>query len=497
MSFDVEYDVVVVGSGASGKSAAYTIASESDLSVVLLEKAPETGGTSIYAEGQCAWNSSETRAREVPDFPGELPEGAHFPTYSEFVNGYIQLSHYRANYDVVSAFAKNSGETIDILKNLGVVYAEVGYYSGAEPDELFVFHRPEGMSARCQEVLLRACENGGVDIFCNTPAKELILDDAGAVIGVVAEDADGEELRIGSKALILATGGFGNSDELVGKYSWMPQLAIHNLHCVASENIGEGLMMALKAGADTSNIGTLMVSGCPVGKTPGSHIYGGGIQPFLWVNSQGRRYCNEGVATSFSHMGNTIGQLNDCTSYTIMDQNAIKLLEEGSGSLISTGDFCPLGGNLERLSEEMDDSVAANDGAAFKGDTIEELAEAMGVDPQLFRTTVDRYNELCKLGVDEDFCKQPEFLIAITDGPFYAIRIAPDILVSCGGIRVNGDMQVTDSHYVPIPGLYAVGMEASGLYGDCYSINCPGTANGFAHTSGRIAARHAIKVIEG
>jgi fumarate reductase flavoprotein subunit len=75
--------------------------------------------------------------------------------------------------------------------------------------------------------------------------------------------------------------------------------------------------------------------------------------------------------------------------------------------------------------------------------------------------------------------------------------MAPSVLVSCGGIRVNGNLQVTDKGYKPIPGLYAVGMDASGLYGDTYNLDVPGTANGFAHASGRVAARHVVKTIKG
>ncbi|MGN0078372.1 MAG: FAD-dependent oxidoreductase [Coriobacteriales bacterium] len=497
MEFDVEYDVVVVGSGASGKSAAYTIISESDLTVAILEKLPETGGTSKFAEGQCASNSSETRKRDKPDYPGELREGAHFPTYEEHVNSYIEQSHRRANYDVVKSFVKNSGGTIDMLKSLGVEYTEVGYYGVDDPHELFTFHRPDGLSARCQELLERACVNGGVDIFCSTPAKELIFDEDGTVAGVVAEDADGETMRIGARAVVLASGGFGNSPELIGKYSWMPQLETYNLRGVPTQNTGDGLRMALSAGADTSNIGALMVTACPKGKTAGSHIHGGGIQPLLWVNSNGERYCNEGVATSFANMGNTIGQLFDCASYTIMDYDTITSIQSGAGSLVGQGDYCPYGGHLERLQEEMDSSIAANDGAAFCGETIEELAEAFGADPSVFRATVDRYNELVELGIDEDFCKPSMYLKPVKTGPFYALCVIPDVLVSCGGIRVNGDMQVTDKTYHAIPGLYAVGLEASGLYGDSYNLECPGTANGFAHTSGRIAGHHVVETLKG
>ena len=495
--FDVEYDVVVVGSGGSGKSAAYTICSESDLSCAILEKLPMTGGSSLFAEGHCACESSEQIARGVPDYPKELPEGAHFPSYMELVNAYVKESHHRCNLDVVKAFAKNSAETIDIMKSLGVEYQEVGYYTVDEPDELFTFHRPVGMSLRCQEVLLSACENGGVDIFVSTPAKELIFED-GKIVGILATDADGNEMRIGAKAIILASGGFGDNLEKIGKYSWMPQLEqYNNMVGLPIQNTGDGLDMALSAGGDTFNIGTVMCGISPLGKMGGCHLYGAGTQPLLWVTSKGVRHCNEAVATSFANCGYTVGQQPDCSSYTIFDEENFLRLTEGTGSEIANGDFCPYGACLDHLKGEIEESLTAQDGAVFKADTIEGLAEQFGADPSVFRATVDRYNELCEKGVDEDFGKQSDFLHPITKPPFYAIHEQCGVLVTDGGIRVNGDMQVTNADYEPIEGLYAVGNDASGLYGDVYALNIPGSANGFAHTSGRIAARAAIKQIKG
>ena len=114
-SFDTEYDLIVVGSGASGKSAALT-AARAGLKVVILEKMPETGGTSVYAEGTAAFESSEQIARGVPSNPKY-----HFPTKKEAYEKFNSYSHCRANFDVIRAFVDNSAETIDILKSLGVV----------------------------------------------------------------------------------------------------------------------------------------------------------------------------------------------------------------------------------------------------------------------------------------------------------------------------------------------------------------------------------------
>ena len=196
MDFDAEYDVVICGGGGSGKSAALTVGTESGLSVCLLEKMAATGGSSQYAEGTCASESSEQKTRPHPDYPGELPAGAHFPTHEEHYQRYIDYSHHRANPDVVKAFVWNSGETIDIMKSLGVEFSDVTIYAFDQPLELYTFHRPVGLGAHVQELLLHACENAGVDIFVNTPAKNS-SSRMGRSSRVLAIDADGNEMRVG------------------------------------------------------------------------------------------------------------------------------------------------------------------------------------------------------------------------------------------------------------------------------------------------------------
>ena len=495
--FDAESDVVVVGGGGSGKSAAYTVASESDLSVCILEKLPETGGSSMFAEGTAASESCEQIARKIPDYPGELPEGAHFPTHREHYQRYIDYSHHRANPDVVKSFVWNSGETIEILKSIGVEYTDVTIYAFDQPYELYTFHRPEGLGAHVQELFLRACENAGVDIFVNTPAKELIVED-GKIVGVLATDADGNEMKVGAKAVILAGGGFGNNRELIAKYSWMPWVAETTFQPAPIENTGDGLKMALSVGGATRNIGALMIGNGALNRMPGSLITGAGIQPVLWLNSEGKRYANEIVAMSFADSGNTVAQRLDGVQWTIFDQEQFDHLVE-DGSDIGLGDFICYHQKLTHLQAEFDEILPQGDGSLAKADNFEDLAKQMGLPVEDTVASIERYNELCEAGDDEDFFKPAEYMRAIKKPPFYGIRQAPLVLVSSGGIYVNGNFQVCTDNYKPVcsGNLYAVGNEASGLYGDTYNLDCPGTANGFAHTSGRVAARHAIKQIQG
>lgn len=490
--FDAEYDLIVIGGGGAGKSAALTAAQEGNLRVALLEKMPETGGSSIYAEGTCAFESVEQKERKVPPVTGELNQ-RHYPTREDGFRRYIDYSHHRANPEVARMFVDNSAETIDIMKSLGVVFTDVTIYAYNQPLEVNSFHRPDGLGERVQEIFLRACINAGVDIFTSTPAQKIIMNN-GAVAGVEAVDSNGNTMTIGSKAVIIATGGFGNNPDLVEKYSWQGRNAHHTYQCVPTQNTGDGLNMALEVGADTESLGALMIIPCARSKTLTSHVSGAGSQPVLWVNKTGRRFASEEVAMSFADSGNTMAKQPEGVVYAIIDSDTVThFMEEGSD--IGLGDFIEYQQKLIRLQAELDQDVA--EGIAWKGDTIEELAKNMGLDPAVLANTVAEYNDACDKGYDPMFYKSAKFLRPVRKATFYAINMAPSVLVSCGGIRVNGNLQVTDKDYKPISGLYAVGMEASGLYGDTYNLDCPGSANGFAHTSGRVAARHVVKTLKG
>ena len=148
---------------------------------------------------------------------------------------------------------------------------------------------------------------------------------------------------------------------------------------------------------------------------------------------------------------------------------------------------------MERLPIELEAHLES--GLVKKAGSFEELAALIDVPVDTFVATMADYNEACEKGYDDAFMKKPQYLRPMVEGPFYAIPLATGTMGSAGGIRINGNMQVVDADYNAIPGLYAVGLDATGLYGDSYNMEVPGAANGFAHTSGRIAARHAISTM--
>jgi fumarate reductase flavoprotein subunit len=490
-AFDVDYDIVVIGSGAAGKSAALEGARQG-LRVVVLEKAADTGGSSVFAEGQAAFESSEQKERGTPL---DTRFTDHYPTKAEGYQRYMDYSSKRCNPAVVRMQVNNTAETIDLMKSLGIEYTFVGIYAYDQPAELNTFHRPDGLGAHMQEVLHKACVDAGVEFFTATPAESL-LTEGEAVVGVVAKDADGATLRIGGKAVVIASGGFGGNKDMIAQYSRFNADNIVNIPGLGTDNVGDGAVMAQAVGAGTWEMGTLMLIPVAKGKTLTSHISGAGSQPVLWVNKRGERFWDEHVALSFADGGNIIASQADGVVYSIIDAETVHHLMV-DGSDIGLGDFIEYHLKLVSLQDELDQAVEEGE-MAWKGETIAALAAAVGLDPATLEATVAHYNDLCEAGEDPDFFKGAEFLRPVKTGPFYAIEMNAACLVSTGALHVNGDLQVIRAATEePIPGLYAAGLDAGGLFGDCYNLDVPGTANGFAHASGRVAARHAASVIKG
>ena len=488
--FDVEYDVVCIGGGASGKSAAYTIAKESDLSVVVLEKKEETGGSSIYAEGTCASESVEQQSRPHPDYPGELPEGAHFPTHEEHVQRYIDYSHHRANLDVAKAFVYNSGETISMYKDLGIEYTDVTIYAFDQPLELYTFHRPEGLGQHCQDVLLRACENEGIDIFTSTPAKELIFED-GKIVGVLAPDADGNDMRIGCKYVVLSTGGFGNNPEMIEK-----EFGLHIGKDYFPFRIpgitGDGLKMMWEVGAEKFGQNIEAIYQLP--DNLNWFLLDAVLrQPNLMINRLGDRFMNEGDLGNTTYAGNAIALQPGNYGYCIMDEGILKQYKKNGPDIVDIVHPAEAFLNFEGQAK-----LAVEQGyeAYFEAETIPELAEKLGIDADKLQQTIDDYNAMCRCGVDSQFHKPQKYLHPITGkGKYLVGKYYLGAYGTVGGVRVNKYCEVLNKDHLPIEGLYSAGSDANTLYGDSYNFTLPGNSMGFAVNSGRMAGEAIAQYI--
>jgi len=460
-------------------------AAKNGLTCAVIEKQPQLGGSSAFAEGHAAFESDEQRKRGIN------------VTKEEGYTAYLEYSHWRCDTALVNRFVENSATTIKKMRDeVGAVYLEVIDCAPDQPNELVTWHLPEGEIARLIELFEADARRRGVDIFLSTGATKILRGVDGKIKGVVAKDADGQEVNIGAKAVVVGTGGYAANPAMINKYGKF-KIGERVINVGGQGNTGDGINMMKEIGAvENPNIGTLLLFPIMRGKTVTSHVNNAGMQPCLWVNKHGRRFVNEEAGLNFGHAGDLMAGLPDSMYWSILDQGYIdKLINNGNA--VGLGIYIRNYEKLIHLQNEID-ADAANDSRTnvYKAETIEELAGKIGVDPKVLRAEVDEYNDYAKGGVDKKLRKKPKYLIPQNKGPFYAIKMETGIMISMGAMKINEYMQALDANGEVIPGLYCVGCDAGGLFGESYQLTVPGSANGFALTSGWLSTDHIAEKIK-
>jgi fumarate reductase flavoprotein subunit len=212
------------------------------------------------------------------------------------------------------------------------------------------------------------------------------------------------------------------------------------------------------------------------------------MQPYLWVDKYGRRFTDETVALNFGHAGDMIAGLPDAMYWAILGQKAIRKLVE-AGNEVGLGIYVRNYEKLPNLPTEIAaDAADDNRTNVYGADTIEALAAKIGVDAAVLRTEVDQYNAFCRAGNDSKFHKAARYLHTVDEGPFYAVKMETGIMITMGAMQVDDHWRAIGPDDKPVPGLYVVGCDAAGLWGESYSLPIPGSANGHAVTSGWLAA---------
>lgn len=453
-----EVDVVIIGAGMSGLSAAME-AGDQGLDCVVLEKQAAAGGNGPLTSGIFGYNTKYQKALGI-----ELDLGALLQKEQPVWN-------YRTDALTFLDMANASADNLEWLEGHGVTFTGVvdDYMPGID-GEMTNHWWGEETGATYVNAALAELERMGIALELETPAVELIKE-GDAVTGVYAERADGSVLQIMAKAVVIATGGWLNNFEKMASLGitedryWCDCLEGHD---------GDGLALAVAAGAPdlslrAAYVGNAHLSGLAFPPpTEDLTLHGAG----MWVNQDGERFVNEAVGMQVPAFSSN-AVLSQKDAFVVFDQTVADTIGQ----------------------EKIDEVMASNDAAdKWKADTLDELAAAMGVNAEQLAASVARYNELCEAGTDSDFGKKSDCLVGLVQGPFYGCRLILDLLCSIGGIHTNRSMQVIDMLHNPIEGLYAIGVDGCELYRETYTINVPATANAANIHSGRVAIRHIAGV---
>ena len=480
----LECEVCVLGAGGTGLAAAIQ-ATQLGLNVIVLEKQGVTGGSFIGTEGLFAVGSH-----------WQAEAGESF-TADEVILECMDYHHWIPDPELYEEFFTRTAETVDWLEELGVEFDHVQSLGDSHVCwHVYKGNGAEGTGVTFMQSFSAAAENLGIDIELNCAGKKLIMDN-GAVAGVLAVRGDGTVVQVNCPVVIVGTGGYANNGDIIRDLNGCDPSRI-----TASGMSGrdaDGLKLMRDAGAVlAAQPGTIMFYG-PIlpGTSYGSQIQAAtSMQPQLWVNQDAQRFVNENMfLQNFAYAGNAVHNqkrvLNVCNQ-ALLDRYATEGPDVGVGVYVNIGD--PLTELPDQLAEAMESEESAP--YIFKADTIEELATAAGLDPDALKQTVDTYNSYCENGVDERFAKPSEYLHAIDEGPFYAFEVFNGYFTTVGGIKVDTKTEVLGADDAVIPGLYAGGSDAGGLYGDTYDVGiAAGSQASWAINSGRLAAKNAARYL--
>jgi fumarate reductase flavoprotein subunit len=476
----IEADVVVVGSGVSGFAAALE-AAQGGAKVAVFEKQPSVGGTSNFFEGIFAVGSAMQKEKYIAYSPDQA------------FRNFMEYNHWRVNARLVRSLINRSAETIEWLRTRGVEFLEVTINM---PDAPRTYHVVKGKGQAVVKALARSANEKGVAIAVNSPVKRILKGKKGPA-GIVVE-FDGKDAEVGCRAVVIASGGYANNAEWIKQYTGL-ELGRTVMPMGNAGKMGDGIRMAWEMGAAEEGMGVLhliRVAPCSPEFPFMNSVEGAAIQPVLWVDPAGERFCDEGIAYYDTSLGNVNSRYQQGYTFCLFDDTIKKHFIE-KGVFRGMGTVVHPGSKLHDLNKQLEHFLSLNSQEFFGADSIQELAAKMKVDPQVLRTTVERYNSFCAQGRDEEFAKDPEYLIPLHGPRFYAAKARTCFLGTMGGIKINHRTEVVDHYGSPIAGLYAVGLDAGGLHAESYSMrDTSGIASAFAIISGRVAGENAAKYVK-
>ena len=497
-------DVLVVGHGYAGLNACRYLASQG-IAVTLIESQAEETYMAMGNEAGTP-NASILKQRGVPDIDP-----------IEYYNNWMLNSGYQANPELMMKYCQNSGEAMDEYLSV-LTEDELGIMTTAffPPTEKQMDHigpfkfwpaTCSFYSQECNQTYIhkknreKAIEDGAVFMF-STEAQQLVVED-GAVTGLIATNADGAYVKFNAKAVILATGGFGGNrqmqKDLLGDLGGC--LTPDESFSVLMDSDGRGIQMGYWIGAKLDSLGIPTMNG--------KHYHPGYPQG-VWLNSKGKRYCNE-YWGPIEFRGRPALQMDRDGFYAFYDSKLPEYLEY---TVPSHGSTYASEENLQAVRDDLANVLAAGaDGVQghdlsatytrYGAETLDELLDMVCKDDAVkanIKASIERYNELCDKQRDEDFGREGSLMFPVKEGPFFC-DIKPSeigwMMCTCGGLVINADQQVLDQYYHPIQGLFASGNCASGRFGTEYFTPTPGVSLGTTIVLGRECGKSVEKYLNG
>ncbi|MDO4443657.1 MAG: FAD-dependent oxidoreductase [Slackia sp.] len=482
ISETIENDIIVVGGGMSGFTTAVS-AAEKGAKVTLFSaaSAPISRGGSNYARNSKVMEELGIEPFDpVPFYYHEMRAASFAVDQRKWMKGY---NHSEEAMNWMIDIARESGLEVimerDNTFDLGPNYAHA---FSTEGDSSMVSTGQQG----AVEALEAKAQEYGVEIIYDTKAEQLIREEgeSGRVTGVVASRMNGEGYVkfVAHKAVVLATGDFSNDKEMLAAYcpQVLPLVGYEQaeIDYNTSFNLtgiygGDGQKMGLWAGAAWQH--AYPAAPMMQGAWGGSHEPCG-FHMGLNVNDNTERYQREDISSPYSS-NHLLSQPNN-EAWGIWTANYPQAIMDKGHEWYAFGmDYTLPALTPDELVAMWD--AGAEDGSYYKADTLDDLASQLGLDAEKLKAVVTRYNELCDKGVDEDFCKNPDFMVRIDEaGPFYAARNYAMFMTVMGGLRTSVDMEVCDENDEPIPGLFNVGAMVGDMYANTYNFAIPGNSYG-------------------
>ncbi len=443
----IDADVVVVGAGGAGMTAAIQ-AKEAGMNVIIVEKAAYAGGNTSRATG--GMNAAETTVQK---------ELGIKDTVDTFIKDTMEGGYNLNNLELVTKMCKESADAITWLDSIGAPLNEVSFSGGATNKRI---HRPEGgtgVGAYLVNSFVKKLDEYKIPVYYNTKATEILMDGNKAV-GILAESSE-TNYTINAKSVILATGGFGANEEIYAQYK--PELKGYVTTNVATAT-GDGIVMATAVGANTVDMEQIQIHPTVEQSTSlliTESVRGDGA---ILVNQSGVRFGDE-------------LRTRDVVSASVIEQ-------EGSYAYLIFDQ--QLRDVLSAVEKYMDNDIVV------QADSIEELAKKIDMDSATLAKTVTDWNKAVASKNDKEFGRDTGMEHDISVGPYYAIKIAPGVHHTMGGLEINTNAEVINTDGAVIDGLFAAGEVTGGIHG---GNRIGGTAVTDIVVFGRVAGNSAAQYV--